>query len=57
MYDDNLPTPQKRVENLLERMNNDFNNGSYNVVCEQLPDVWNAYKDIIMSVDALHPNK
>lgn len=54
MYNDNLLTPEEILEVILERMNNDLNSGSYDVVCRQLPDVWNKYKNIIERVDKLY---
>lgn len=54
MYDDNLLTPEEIVESILNQMNNDLINGSYDVVCDQLDDLWNQYCSIIMSVSALN---
>ena len=54
MYNNNLPTPQEMVENLLNQMIYDLDNGSYKVVCTQLPELWDDYKEIIRSVYHLY---
>ena len=54
MCDDDLLTPQEIVEGILNKMDKDLNSGRYEVVCTQLPKVWEAYSKTIISVDALH---
>lgn len=52
-YDDDL-TPQEEIEELLRDMENDLNNGKHEVVCEQLPEIWSSYQNVIQGVASLY---